>query len=1043
MTCDQRPAGFAITNNVDRVMSTLLNTLLCWSLMASVSLVAQPGKADFSRDIRPLLAKHCFACHGPEAGRRKAGLRLDKINEHGQNRPNLGTVIVPGKPETSRLIQRVTSSDPRKRMPPADHGPPLSPRQIQDLRQWIADGAGQQTHWAFRVPRRPDIPRLHHTSWPANPLDAFVLSRLEDQGLRQSPEADRYTLVRRVTLDLIGLPPTPEEINQFVNDTQPGAWERLVDRLLRSPHHGERMAQNWLDAARHADTTGHAADMPRTTWLFRDWVIQAYNSNMPFDRFTIEQLAGDMLPNATTTQRIATGFHRNSMQALGNNPRKEEFRVKGIVDRLDTTGRVWLGITLACAECHDHKYDPITTREYYELFAVFNNIPHYGEKFGVHGPRLETLSMSDHRRLTLIDAQIAALAHTQRDPDSQAARARFAAWLQNPLTVTRTQHPVAHWPLDTDARTTASLGPRKPSDPTALVFGRPGPLDTMGAVAFDGQHALIYADRQRFDLTGSLAIGVWIKTRSRTADLVSKYDWKTGQRAFVLGLGAQQDPNGKPGHLSAWISARPEPFSGITINGSVPVNDGQWHHVAVSFTAGQKIDLFVDGKRDAQAKRVGSVPGKIARSTVPLAIGGGYDHSQTPNAFFFRGLLADLRLFDRPLNGRQLGGLTPQQRELLRARRSASAQQLQSLKKLHTEIDATADPTAANRAGLQTQRRDIQRRVGVAQVMDELPAPRASFVHIRGDFENPGVPVSPGVPAFLPAWDKSTPVNRLTFARSLVDGTNPLTARVTVNRIWQHYFGRGLVRTPDDFGTRAEPPTHPQLLDWLAVELTASEWDLRHMHRLIVTSATYRQSSVTTPELAERDPTNRLLARGARFRLAAEQIRDCALSVSGQLYRQIGGASVFPHQPDGIGQFRDATAGTWKTTPGPVGQRRGLYTFWQRMSPYPSLILFDAPSRERSCVLRPITNTPLQALATLNDPVFVQAARALGSRINKSNATESQRIAFAFMLCLSRPPRPDEQRAFQQFIETAENRQAGWFRAAQVLLNLDEAITRE
>ncbi|MEO1997927.1 MAG: DUF1553 domain-containing protein, partial [Planctomycetaceae bacterium] len=460
-------------------------------------------------------------------------------------------------------------------------------------------------------------------------------------------------------------------------------------------------------------------------------------------------------------------------------------------------------------------------------------------------------------------------------------------------------------------------------------------------------------------------------------------------------------------------------------------------------TAGQKIDLFVDGKLDAQAKRVGSVPGKIARSSVPLAIGGGYDGSQTPNAFFFRGLLADLRLFDRPLHGRQLGGLTREQRELLGSWRSASAQQLQSLKKLHTEIDATADPTAANRARLQTQRRNIQRRVGVAQVMDELPKPRPSFIHIRGDFENPGEPVSPGVPAFLSAWDKSTPVNRLTFARSLVDGTNPLTARVTVNRIWQHYFGRGLVRTPDDFGTRAQPPTHPQLLDWLAVELTESGWDLRHMHRLIVTSATYRQSSVTTAEIAARDPTNRLLSRGARFRLPAEQIRDCVLSVSGQLYRQIGGTSVFPHQPDGIGQFRDATAGTWKTTPGPAGRRRGLYTFWQRMSPYPSLILFDAPSRERSCVLRSITNTPLQALATLNDPVYVQAARALGSRIRKSKATASQRIVFAFMLCLSRPPQPDEQRAFQQFIETAEDRQAGWFRAAQVLLNLDEAITKE
>lgn len=1024
-------------------MSTATNALLCSSLMAGVAFAAQGPNVDFSRDIRPLLAKHCFTCHGPETSRRKAGLRLDTIPHRDHHKPNLGTVIVPGKPQHSRLIQRVTSSDPQQRMPPADQGPPLSPQQIQILRQWIAAGAERPTHWAFRVPIRPPIPRLNHTSRPANPVDAFVLSRLENQGWRPAPEADRHTLVRRVTLDLIGLPPTPQETRQFVNDTQPGAWERLVDRLLRSPHHGERMAQNWLDAARHADTTGHAADMPRTTWLFRDWVIQAFNSNMPFDQFTIEQLAGDMLPNATVSQQIATGFHRNSMQALGNNPRKEEFRVKGIVDRLDTTGRVWLGITLACAECHDHKYDPITTREYYQLFAVFNNIPHYGERFGVHGPRLETLSMPDRRRLTAIDARIAALERRQRDSDPEAARARFNAWLDDPLLVTRTQHPVAHWPFKTDSRTSDALGPRKSPDVAKPVFGQPGPLDTMSAAAFDGQQALIYQDRRRFDLTGNLAIGVWVKTRSGTADLVSKYDWKSGQRAFVLGLGAQQDPHGKPGHPYAWISARPEPFSGITVNGSIPVNDGEWHHVALSFTAGEKVDLYVDGKRDSQAKRVGNVPDQIARSTVPLAIGGGYDRSQTPNAFFFRGLLADLRLFDRPLDGRQLGGLTPQQRALFRSRRSASAIQMQSLKRLHADIDSAADPTSVERTRLHAQRRDIQRRVTVAQVMDERPAPRKSFVHIRGDFENRGEAVSPGIPAFLPAWDQSTPVNRLTFARSLVDGSNPLTARVTVNRIWQHYFGRGLVRTPDDFGTRAEPPTHPRLLDWLAVELTESGWDLRHIHRLIVTSATYRQSSVTTPKLAERDPTNRLLSRAARLRLPAEQIRDCALSVSGQLYRRIGGASVYPHQPDGIGQFRDATAGTWETTLGPDGQRRGLYTFWQRMSPYPSLILFDAPSRERSCVLRPITNTPLQALTTLNDPVFVQAARALGSRISRHNGSESQRIGFAFMLCLSRPPRGDERQAFQQFIATAEDRQAAWFRAAQVLLNLDEAITKE
>ena len=540
-----------------------------------------------------------------------------------------------------------------------------------------------------------------------------------------------------------------------------------------------------------------------------------------------------------------------------------------------------------------------------------------------------------------------------------------------------------------------------------------------------------------------MSIVFWLSTKADTADIVSKYDWKSGQRAFVFGLGAQREPDGKPGHLSAWISAQTQPFSGVTINGSMPVNDGRWHHVALSFTAGQAVDLYVDGQRDTRAKRTGRIPTKIARSRVPLAIGGGYDKSPTPNAFFLNGHLADLRMFDRPLNGRQLGGLTRQERDILRRHESASNTELKKLQAAFGELEASNDSVANQLARLRQKRKQIQDRSATAQVMDEMTRARQTFVHIRGDFENPGAAVVPAIPGFLPAWDSATPVNRLTFARSLVDGSNPLTARVTVNRIWQHYFGRGLVATLDDFGVRSEPPTHPQLLDWLAVELTESGWDLKHIQRLIVTSATYRQSSVMTADARLHDPQNLLLGRGARFRLAAEQIRDCALAASGQLYRKIGGASVYPQQPQGTGEFRDATAGTWQKSLGPSGQRRGLYTFWQRMSPYPSLILFDAPTRERSCVQRPITNTPLQALTTLNDPVYVEAAQHLGSRIHRMPGTDRQRIEYAFLLCLARLPQADERQAVLNFINTSQDPAAGWFRAAQVLLNLDEMLTRE
>jgi hypothetical protein len=607
----------------------------------------------------------------------------------------------------------------------------------------VAADAVDDAHWAFVQPKRPSVPRLKGDFDVRNPIDRFVIARLKREGLRPSPPAHRNTLIRRAYLDLTGLPPTPADVARFEQDSirnPQAAFRNLVDRLLASPRFGERIGQNWLDAARYADTTGHAADVPRTMWLYRDWVIDALNSNMPFDQFTIEQLAGDMLPGATDRQKIATGFHRNSMQALGNNPRKEEFRVKGIVDRLETTGRVWIGMTIACAECHDHKYDPISTKEYYRLYAIFNNVPHHGERFGVHGPRIQ----------------------------------------------------ITH------------------------------------------------------ELTG------------------------------------------------------------------------------------QKI---------------------------------------------------------------------------------------------------------------------------TAQVMEEMSQPRQTFVHVRGNFEDPGQRVEPGLPSVLPPLPTGSPANRLTFAKWLVSGDHPLTARVIVNRYWQHYFGIGLVPTSDDFGMRGDPPSHPELLDWLAVEFVESGWDVKALHRLIVTSATYQQSSRASVELIRRDPQNRLLARGARFRLSAEQIRDNALAISGLLVDQVGGPSVFPVQPEGVGQFRDGTAGKWNNSNGAGRYRRGMYTFWQRMSPYPSLILFDAPSRERCCVLRSTTNTPLQALVTLNDPMFVEMASGFASRIMRESAADDveSRLETAFRIALARSPDPDESKRFAEFYNAQRARNgdgekaelAAWTMVAQVLLNLDETLTRE
>ena len=743
--------------------------LLALSGMCARSAIAQ--QASFNRDIRPILSENCYECHGPSVREPKGNLYLHKSSR----------VILAGNSGASPLIRRVQAAEPHVRMPPPTTGKRLSEAQIVLLKQWIDSGAAFEKHWAFVPPGRPAVPWPEEGQRGDHAIDGFVRNRLESEGLQPSPTADRRTSIRRLSLDLTGLPPGPSEVRDFLDDPRSGAYELLVERLLASPHYGERMAQEWMDAARYADTTGFAADPARTMWHYRDWIIEAFNSNMPFDQFTIEQLAGDMLPNATQSQRIATGFHRNSMQALGNNPPKEEFRIKGIVDRLDTTGRVWLGMTLACAECHDHKYDPISQREYYQLFAIFNNIPHYGEAFGVHGPRL------------LVNLEDTSLPRIEAD---------------------------------------------------------------------------------------------WAGTDMAT----------------------------------------------------------------------------------------------------------------------------------------------------LKARLASE--------------------------GLLT-----------AQVMVEMDTPRETRIHLRGNFENKGERVSPGVPKAMGRTPEGVKVDRLSFARWLVDGQNPLVARVFVNRLWQQFFGTGLVRTVEDFGNRGEWPSHPDLLDWLAMEFVESGWDMRHMVKLIVTSETYRQVSKVDEELQSRDVYNRLLARGPRHRLPAEQVRDNMLTVSGLLSRKIGGPSVYPVQPSHIGEFRDATAGEWKTSPGDDRFRRGVYTFWQRMYPYPSLVLFDAPSRERSCIRRNRSNTPLQALVLLNDPVVFEAARALGGRIllESKSGTDPGRIDYAFEVALARSPSATESNLFQAFVQKQRQRFAGnpdsadsvvdgrmavheslpaveqatWTMVASTILALDETISKQ
>jgi hypothetical protein len=767
--------------------------------------MADPGtrpaapSVDFSRDVRPILARTCFSCHGADEKHREAGLRLDVREVAVKPLADGKTAVVPGRADQSELVRRITTKQTDERMPPADANSTLTQEQTQLLTRWIAEGASYSRHWSFERPVRPQLPRPNvaadQSEWPANPVDLFIAAKLHDAGLSPAPPADPYVLIRRLSLDLRGLPPTPEEVDEFVRDADDGGYERLVDRFLADPAFGERWARPWLDLARYADSAGYASDPLRTIWLYRDWVIDAFNANLPFDQFTIEQLAGDLLPNATSEQLVATAFNRNTMTNTEGGTDDEEFRVAAVKDRVDTTLDVWMGLTIGCAKCHSHKFDPITQAEYYQVFAIFNQT------------------------------------------------------------------------ADND----------QPDESPTLSFPSPD------------------AARQR------AAIDSQIATLKKRAS--SKKDPKLAARIARLTRSKPRDP-------------------------SVPV-------------------------------------------------------------------------------------------------------------------------------------------------MRELPRDkhRETHVMIKGNFLVPAEAVAPGVPAFFGSLSKEAPADRLAMARWVVDRSNPLTARVAVNRVWSQIFGQGIVETEEDFGTQGRPPSHPELLDYLAVEYQTRGWDTKALIRRLVTSATYRQSSRETPEVVRKDPANRLYGRAPRFRMEAEMVRDQALALAGLLSQKMKGPSVFPPQPDGL--WRAAFNGsdrTWATSAGPEAHRRGLYTFWRRTIPYPSMTTFDAPSREVCSVRRIRTNTPLQAFVTLNDPVYVEAAQALSRRIMlEGGLSPRERCRYALRLCLARPPKPeqvaeleslllDERRHYQADLKAAHALASGrdgklpagldpadlaaWTVVANVLLNLDGVLTK-
>ncbi len=862
-------------------------SLLAFASLAISLAIAAPCSAgtpttrhvNFSRDIRPILSNTCYKCHGPDEQGRKAGLRLDTKAGAYAKLESGDAAIVPGSSTKSAMYQRLTSRDADVKMPPPDSGKTISAEQIELIKQWIDEGAEFHPHWSFVPPQHPPAPLIKESDEARNPIDRFIVARLEEEGLRPSPEADKTTLIRRVTLDLSGLPPTIREVDSFLSDHSANAYEKLVDRLLASPQYGEQMTRYWLDAARYGDTHGLHLDNERSIWPYRDWLIRSFNSNEPYDQFTVEQLAGDLLPNPTIDQRVATGFSRCNVTTGEGGAIDEEFYVRYAVDRVQTTGTVFLGLTLGCCVCHDHKFDPITQKEFYRFFGYFGSLT------------------------------------------------------------------------------------EQPMDRNVLL---PPPSIRVGPVGEEGK-----INRLKKDI----------------ADAESAI--RTALKEFRYKEPALETPHRKARETSlhAW-------------------------------------------ERAAANENPALYPRPVARVLGIKAEKRAARQKQVLRNYFVENVYSGSRSVFGPLHAR-----------------------LEAARRRLAEVDENSPST---------------------MVMQDMPKPRDIFVLIRGAYDRKGEKVLPGVPAAIaPALPANAPLNRLALARWIVDVRNPLPARVIVNRLWQHYFGTGIVKTAEDFGAQGEWPTHPELLDWLATEFEQSGWNVKRMQRLIVTSATYRQSSHVSASLAQRDPENRLLARGPRFRMDAEMVRDEALAVSGLLVTKVGGKSVKPYQPSGLWEaigYSGSNTVHFVQDHGDALYRRSLYTFWKRTSPPPSLTTFDAPSREECVVRRGRTNTPLQALALMNDEQYVEAARHLAERMmREGGATPADRIALGFRLATSRQPTADELRIFQTLFDAqsaayGQNPQAAskllgvgesphdgtlnarelaaWTMVANVILNLDETVTK-
>ena len=1078
--------------------------LVCLLLLISVSgnATAKP-RVDYDRDIRPIFSGTCFACHGPDEKTRQAEFRTDIANDHFRG------LLNPASPGNSELLQRLTTSDEELKMPPVDSKKQLTGAQIELIQQWIKEGAVIEGHWAWSAPLKPELPRIQNKRWARNAIDFFIKDQMDERKMRPSSQAGKLTLIRRVSLDVRGLPPSLDEIQRFLEDSSANAYETMVDRMLESKHYGERMAQDWLDLSRYGDTNGYHADSHRDMWLYRDYVINAFNNNKPYDRFIVENMAGDLLSEVTQESRIASGFNRNVTFNEEGGADPDEFYVAYAIDRANTTGQVFLGLTVGCAQCHDHKYDPISQKEYYQLYAFFNSVEDEigaGGATGYHNkplpPLLEVETDEYKAQMASLSEQVEKLqiefndlAKTLKSDQGRVEKV-FSAWVAEFQNGTPKVDSFAEelqlWLAADDINGDGIVDAEQEFSPEGeiavwkdrSVHGREAAVTGSPMFAAEG-------------VNGSPAVHLNGTTDFlRTADggenlhddytivSVISYDNLTDNQMPIM-WGAETQ--GK--RRAMWKVASSEFLSfngyGADVVGNKPIELNKPHIGVISQDHDKRIRIYMNGEAGGEG-----TPGIISIHDLdpnPITIGANNAGNEKTYGYF-----AEVMIFDRVLSTTERIRITrylsgkygidstsaayPDDLAAIGEKQRAEWTEEESQKVFDYFLDNEYLVANADIRTLQDQlsaaegkSNALKNELPTTMVMVQKAEPNPAYILMRGDFQVPGEQVQPDVPSIFPGLPDDYPRNRLGLAYWLTNPRHPLTSRVVVNRLWKQLFGTGIAKTLGDLGTQGERPSHPALLDWLAVEFIESGWNVKDLQKLMLASATYQQDSQQTGLYDDIDPDNRLLSRASRFRLSAEEIRDNALAISGLLTKKIGGPSVRPYQPSDY--YSDKVGRGWDQSRGDDLYRRGVYTYWRRTTVYPAFQIFDAPSREFCTVNRPRTNTPLQALVLMNDPTYVEAARVFAQRIlTEGGSSTRERLIFAFQTAVSRSPNAQEldvlQRLYQQQLSIYQDdteaamkivmvgespvpegldptQHAAWTALATIVLNLDETVTRE